>query len=235
LRVRRALLIATCLGGGLAGAPATAGADERIVAAPVNQYATPTVTIDQGEPLFFRNLDLSQHDVVAHQNGPGGKPLFKSPLIGAGAEAAVEGAQALTTGRYEFFCSIHPFMHGTVNVTTAGAPQPGGGGQGPALQVRILDSSASRVKRAGKIRVRAETNEAARIELTATTERRRRPVTVARGRHEFEGARAATLTLRLTRSGRRAIRRGGTLKVSGVARDREGNQGSATTQRRLRR
>ena len=222
----------------MAAAPA-ASADQRIVAAPVNQYATPNVTINQGEALFFRNLDLSQHDVVAQQNGPDGKPLFSTPLIGAGAEAAVEGAQSLVAGRYEFFCTIHRNMHGTVSVTSAGSPRPGGSGgadaEAPAVQVRILDSSASKVKRTRRLRVRIRTNEAARVELTATTRRGRRPVTVARGSHELPGARSATISLALTRTGRRAVRAGRTLKVASVARDRAGNQGSATTQRKLRR
>jgi plastocyanin len=223
----------------LAAAPA-ASADQRIVATPPNQYATPNVTMAQGEPLLFRNLDLSQHDVVAHQNGPDGKPLFKSPLIGPGAEAAVEGARSLTTGRYEFFCSIHPFMRGAVTVTSAGTPQPGGGGSGgdsraPALEVRILDSSASKMRRARRLRVRVQMNEAGRIELTATAERRGRPATVARGTHEFASARSARIALPLTRAGRRAVRAGRMLRLSGVARDGAGNQGSATTQRRLRR
>jgi plastocyanin len=237
LRARVIVLTVACL----AAAPA-ASADQRIVAAPVQQYATPNVTMSQGEPLFFRNLDLSQHDVVPHQTGPDGNPLFTTPLSGAGAEAAVEGARSLTTGRYEFFCSIHPNMQGVLTVTASGTPQPGGGGggsggdgQAPAVQVRILDSSASKVRRTRRLRVRIETNEAARVEMTATTRRGRRPVTVARGSRELSGARSATLALPLTRSGRRAVRAGRTLKVATVARDRAGNQGSATTQRKLRR
>jgi hypothetical protein len=78
-------------------------------------------------------------------------------------------------------------------------------------------------------------NEAGSVELTATARRSRKPVTVARGKHEFESGRSARLTLPLTRAGRRAVRAGRTLKLAGVARDQAGNQGSATTQRKLRR
>ena len=240
----RRLLAGTLVLAALGGA-GPAQADERIIAAPVNQYATPNVTIDQGEPLFFRNADLSNHDVVARLAGPNGKPLFTTPLIGPGAEAAVEGARSLTAGRYEFFCSIHPFMQGALTVTSMGTPQPGpGGGSGgggggdsqpPSVQVRLLDRSASKVRRARRIRVRVEMNEAGSVELTATTERSRRPVTVARGRHSFASPRSAAITLRLTRAGRRAVRAGRTLKLAAVGRDGAGNQGSATTQRKLRR
>jgi plastocyanin len=230
--------------GALAAAPA-ASADERIVAAPVNQYATPNVTIDQGEALFFRNADLSQHDVVARQNGPNGRPLFSTPLIGPGAEAEVTGARSLTAGRYDFYCTIHPNMTGALTVSSAGTPQPGPGGggsggssgdsQAPAVEARILDSSASRVRRARRVRVRVQMNEPGRAELTVTAERSGRPVTVARGTHEFASARSARISLPLTRRGRRAVRAGRTLRLAAVGRDGAGNQGSATTQRRLRR
>jgi plastocyanin len=226
------LRLAVAMVAALAVAPAAA-ADERIVAGPIQQYLTPNVTIDQGEALFFRNADLSQHDVVSRQSG-----LFKTPLIGPGAEAAVEGAQSLTTGRYDFYCTIHANMQGAVTVTSAGTPQPrpgGGDSQAPALQVRILDSSASKVRRARRLRVRIELNEGGTVRLTATTERSGRPVTVARGSHEFQSARSARVTVPLTRAGRRAVRARRTLNLAGVARDRAGNQGSATTQRRLRR
>jgi plastocyanin len=240
LRARPILLTAACVAAvSLAGLAAPAGADQRIVAVPVHQYATPNVTISQGEALFFRNLDLSQHDVVAHQRGPDGKPLFSTPLIGAGAEAAVEGAQSLVTGRYDFLCTIHSNMRGALTVSSAGSPRPGGSGggdaQAPAVQVRILDSSASKVRRSRRLRIRIQTNEAARVELNATARRGRRPVSVARGSHEFSGARSATLALPLTRAGRRAVRARRTVQVSSVARDQAGNQGSATTRRRMRR
>src|SRR5688572_24512355 len=95
-----------------------------IVAAPSSQYLTPSATIDQGEALTFYNFDLAGHDVTSVTNGPGARPLFASPTIGLFESAAVEGVQYLTTGSYAFICSVHPFMAGSLTVTSAGSPVP---------------------------------------------------------------------------------------------------------------
>src|SRR5918992_1543065 len=75
-----------------------AHADERIQAGPSIRYTTPSVTVDQGERLTFQNLDVVGHDVTATQRGPDGRALFRTPVIGGGQEAFVEGSQFLTTG-----------------------------------------------------------------------------------------------------------------------------------------
>jgi plastocyanin len=223
-------------------APA-ARADERVVAAPVSTYATPSVTIDQGEALYFRNLDLTSHDVVARNPGPDGKPLFATALIGPGGEAFVEGSQYLTTGSYAFFCTIHPGMDGTLDVSGAGTPaaRPGAGSGGSAsaspggvaLALKILDRSASKVRDAGKLRVRAQVDGSAHVALKATTRRGGRRVTVARGQRHFGDAGRATVRLKLTGAGRRALRPGSTIAVSGTATDSSGAKQPAAAKRRL--
>ena len=105
----------------LAAAPA-AHADQAIVAGPNSTYLTTSVSMDQGEPLTFYSFDAPNHDVVSHTKGADGKPLFGTPLIGAGESAFVEGSQFLTAGTYHFFCSIHANMQGNLTVTSAGTP-----------------------------------------------------------------------------------------------------------------
>ena len=62
----------------LAAAPA-AGADERVVAAPLSSgYVNPDVTIDQGEKLTFFNPDVAAHDVTSKEPG-----LFASETVGS--------------------------------------------------------------------------------------------------------------------------------------------------------
>ena len=226
---------------------APAAADERIVAVPVSQYATPNVTIDQGEPLFFRNFDATTHDVVSRGNGPDGKPLFSTPLIGPGPEVAVAGSEYLTTGSYPFFCSIHPNMVGTLTVNSAGAakPRPGGGGGGggsggggqasSTLTLRVLDSRASKVRKAGRLRVRAELSEAGSVALEATYNRRGRAITIARGKRTFNAAGRATVSLRLTRAGKSALKRTRAVTVGGVATHSDGRQTAGSARRTLRR
>ena len=74
------------------------------------------MAIQRGTRLSFLNEDLPQHDVVAVDLGPNGAPLFASALIGIGEEAAVTGTDALKSGSYAFYCTIHPGMRGTLYV-----------------------------------------------------------------------------------------------------------------------
>src|SRR5215204_4188194 len=104
-------------------APAQA-AEQRAYAAGMN-YATPAVTVGQGDTLMFSNLDsLAQHDLVGHDG------QFGSPLIGAGQEAKVDGAEKLDPGTYQFHCTLHSWMRGALTVSPAGGaptPSPGAG------------------------------------------------------------------------------------------------------------
>lgn len=108
------------------GVPAVPGAPElpappggggggggQVVAGPgaaVTTYATPVVFIEQGQSLTFSNFDVAQHDVDA-RNGS-----FQSELVGLGGSTPVVGVEALAPGSYEFFCSLHSNMTGTLTV-----------------------------------------------------------------------------------------------------------------------
>jgi polyvinyl alcohol dehydrogenase (cytochrome) len=80
-------------------------------------YATPVMVTTVGGPLSFASTDLPQHDVIAVDKAPDGSPLFRTPLIGLGQTAAVQGLERVQSGRtYAFYCSIHPGMRGTLAV-----------------------------------------------------------------------------------------------------------------------
>jgi hypothetical protein len=87
--------------------------------------------------VTFHNSDIDSHNVTAQSNGADGKALFTSQTVGLGQTTAVSGTQYLTTGSYSFYCTIHPYMHGTLVVTSAGTPvprpgqSPGAGGSSP--------------------------------------------------------------------------------------------------------
>jgi plastocyanin len=240
---RRALVAA---GTGLVLWPAIAWADKTITAEPQNRYGTPDVTMDQGEKLTFRNNDVAGHDVTATGKGPDGKPLFSTPIIGRGESAFVEGSQYLTTGHYPFICSVHPNMKGSVHVTGNGTPQqrPGSGGggggggpapkpddkQAPALAVQIVSRRMRAVRRARSLRVRLSLDEAARVSLRAVARPKvnGRLVTVARGSVNVTGEGVRRVSVRLTRAGRRAMRKK-RLAVIVTARARDG-AGNRTTE-----
>ncbi len=100
---------------GIAGA---APAGTRVVAAPgaaTTGYATRITVVKKGTKAFFRNLDLPIHDVVASVKS-GGVPLFRSATVGLNKEAEIVGVSELASGSYKFFCSVHPYMTGTLRV-----------------------------------------------------------------------------------------------------------------------
>jgi plastocyanin len=66
---------------------------------------------------WLARFDVVQHDVVSDDAGPDGFPLFRTPLIGTGQSAAVEGLDRVEPGRsYGFFCTLHTNMRGTLTV-----------------------------------------------------------------------------------------------------------------------
>ena len=218
---------------------AAAQADERVYAVPVNQYSSSVITIDQGEALFFRNIDLQQHDLVAKDQA-GGKPVFGTPLLGPGEEALVQGAQQLKGGNYAFFCTIHPFMTGTLTVTGAGTPNPpppSGDTTAPRVGVRVLDSSVSKVRKNGKLRVELTVDESGNAQAAATMRSGKRTVTIAKGSRGFARPGKATVSMALTKAGRSALRGRSSAAITVVAhaQDATGNDGHGTGKRTLKR
>lgn len=215
-----------------------AHADQQISARPTNTYANPDVTIDQGERLTFRNDDFAQHDVTASRRDEAGRRLFASPTIGQGRTAEVEGARSLVTGFYGFFCSIHPFMTGTLTVTEAGTPlpRPEPDATAPSVDVAVARTTLRRVARAGRLPVRAFADERATVTLTATARLGGRTVTLARGRVRVSANETEKALLRLTRAGREAAEDARRLAVTlrGRAVDEAGNAGTARARRTLR-
>ena len=233
--MRAAILAGAIL---LGTSAAAAEAAERIEAGTPNRYTTPSVTMDQGEPLTFRNSDgTARHDVTARDNGPDGRPLFSTPVISGGREVPVDGAQFLTAGRYAFFCSIHTFMTGTLTVTSAGSPVPRPADTvAPELQVAVTRTRLSRVARTGRLPAAVTVNEAADVALTATARVGRRTVTLGTVQIDDVAPGTRAVTLRVSRAGRRALARARSAIVTlrGTARDASGNETAARTARRLR-
>jgi plastocyanin len=135
----------------LVGAGAAHAADS-IVANPnaaFTGFSTATYTMAPGErPTFDNNDPGIPHNVIA-RGQIGGGPLFRTPTITGPASALVNGTQYLGQGSYPFFCSVHPNMEATLQVSGAGTPVAR-----PRIAVRILSRSLNRVRRSGKVAVR---------------------------------------------------------------------------------
>jgi polyvinyl alcohol dehydrogenase (cytochrome) len=105
----------------LLGLTSSASAAEQNAYAAAMNYATPTVTIGEGDTLTFTNLDnVAKHDLLSHDGS------FGTELIGAGESTPVKGAEKLPQGQYQFHCSLHGWMQGVLNVGPAGTGGPGG-------------------------------------------------------------------------------------------------------------
>jgi plastocyanin len=130
MRRLRIVGVATALTMGASAGVALA--DQTIYAGPPNQFIGGDIAINQGDKVSFTNLDTAGHNVTAKQKEPGGKPLFASASASTGTSQPVVGTEYLRTGPYEYYCSIHPWMTGTITVTSNGTPaqRPGTGGSG---------------------------------------------------------------------------------------------------------
>lgn len=227
--VRKVLAVAMFVS--LLGA-ANAWADGTITAYPPNQFGSPVTTIDQGEKVTFQNMDISGHDVTADQSGDDGAPLFKSQLVGPGSSGPVEGTEYLTTGSYGFFCSIHPGMEATLEVTSAGTPVPRPKPEG--VSVKILSKSLDRVVESGKLKLRVSSR---RGEVTVGARAKKRKTTIALGSKtlKFDKADERTVRLKLSDSAREALgkRKSVTVIATATANHGGGHTEKATARRKL--
>lgn len=87
-------------------------------------YYTPAAAVAEGGSLTLHHVDLALHDVLSVDLDESDGPLFRSPLIGLGQSADVDGVSELAPGAYDFYCSLHPWMVGTVVVAPTGGSQP---------------------------------------------------------------------------------------------------------------
>lgn len=79
-------------------------------------YLPDELTIKVGTGLHFTNFDPEPHNLIASRNGPKGSPLFSTDTIGAATTVAIKGTDKLAPGTYDFFCTLHPEMVGTLFV-----------------------------------------------------------------------------------------------------------------------
>lgn len=103
----------------MAGMPGMAGAAQpTAMEAPVATdtvaienfaYSPPTVTVKAGTTVTWTNRDQDPHTVTATNGGP-----FHSPTLNNGESFRFTFTQP---GRFDYLCTIHPFMTATVVVT----------------------------------------------------------------------------------------------------------------------
>lgn len=101
----------------LAAAPTPAFQRSPVITSVNYEYLPPNLTVAQGKSVNYTNLDIALHNVFSVVNGKNGEPLFWSKTIEAGKSVPVEGVRDLAPGVYDYTCTLHTFMTGSITVT----------------------------------------------------------------------------------------------------------------------
>jgi plastocyanin len=203
-----------------------------ITARPVNMFGSSVTTIDQGEKVTFQNADISGHDVTANQTGDDGAPLFRSQLVNPGSSGPVEGTEYLTTGSYDFYCSIHPGMEATLEVTSSGTPVPRP--QPAGVAVKIVSKSLDRVLESQKLKLKVRSRRGS-VLVGARATTRKSSIALGSKKLEFDVADERKVTLKLSDAARKALskRNSATLIATATASHGGGHTERATARRKL--
>jgi plastocyanin len=124
--------------------------------------------IDEGADLTFDNNDNVIHNVTSTADGPDGGPLFRSGNVsGGGQNRLVAGTRFLDAGGdYDFLCTIHPNMEGTLTVDD----HPSGPVPRPEISLKVKSKKLAKVVKSGTLKVKVtadEPTDAEGITLTA--------------------------------------------------------------------
>jgi plastocyanin len=97
-------------------APATPAFEHPAEVTSVNYtYLPPDLTLRHGQRLAYRNIDIALHNVTSLATAKGG-PLFTSDTIAAGEVTEVTGVHDLEPGVYDYTCTLHTFMTGSITI-----------------------------------------------------------------------------------------------------------------------
>jgi plastocyanin len=191
------------------GATHALGASEPITTATTCcAYGKASYTIDRGAAATFENDDpgTSPHDVTSIATGANNKSLFTSPQINFG-QTPIKGTDALAPGTYQFFCTVHPTQMSAQLVVTPSSS--------PTVAVKITSTKVGPVASSGKLQVK----------LTGILASNKVPLTARLGKKKLGSVNVTqlaagstrTVKLKLSGSGRSALRGKGSAKVKVTA------------------
>ena len=80
-------------------------------------YAPDTLTVTKGEVITVTNDDTVPHTATSGDGpqDPNSAKLFDTSIIMAGETGQIDTA-SLEAGNYAYYCTVHPFMKGTITV-----------------------------------------------------------------------------------------------------------------------
>jgi plastocyanin len=199
-----------------------------ISARPVNTFTSAVTTIDQGEKVTFRNNDVAGHDVVSEKSGDDNKPLFRSEIVAPGSSGPVNGTEYLTTGTYPFYCSIHPGMEATLEVTSAGTPVPR---PQPSVTLKVRSGDLQKVVSSGKLKLRVRTSKST-LTVGARAKKKNGSIALGSKKVEWDGG-SGRVVLKLSDAARDALSKRDSAKVTAtVTADHGGGHTERVTAKR---
>jgi plastocyanin len=142
------LVVGLAIAGALLAAGTAFAVSQTIVGQADNTFNAGSYTSDQGDVVPFQ-VTGSNHNVTASANGPDGHALFRSATI-TGGSTPVNGTQYLSTGSYQFICTIHPSMVATLVVSGNGTPAAR-----PNVALTVASKKLAKVAKNGSLLVQA--------------------------------------------------------------------------------
>lgn len=100
----------------LVPSPSSAAEPTRVVSVGFT-YVLPDTEVPQGTALELLNLDVAPHNITSLVTGRNGSPLFSSDTVSVAGQALVKGVERLRPGVYDYTCTVHPSMLGSLVVT----------------------------------------------------------------------------------------------------------------------
>ena len=82
-------------------------------------YVEPSLMIGPNETVVWNNKDAVAHTATSGAPGTGYSGVFDSGIIGAGSKFSFEFE---SQGVFEYYCTLHPWMRGTVTVDNDSGP-----------------------------------------------------------------------------------------------------------------
>ncbi|MGQ0831701.1 MAG: hypothetical protein ACT4OV_08485 [Microthrixaceae bacterium] len=80
-------------------------------------FVPPVLSISRGDSLLLDNPDVAPHNVTSVDPN-----RFGSGTVQPGASGEVAGVPDLPPGQYQYYCTLHPWMRGVLDVGTASTP-----------------------------------------------------------------------------------------------------------------
>ena len=79
-------------------------------------YTPSSLMIKRGTDVTLKNNDALPHTVTSGTIYTGPNGIFNSDLMRSNSESTISGSVLVKDGQYDYFCIVHPWMKGQIDV-----------------------------------------------------------------------------------------------------------------------